>query len=323
MRFRNRLHDQPLKRNDSLNHNRDLTISIGGTGPLAFGHSLRYLTNRFRLVTTRKTKRAVGHINYFAADKILSTLLLVAFMTKAIALPKAAEISFAGSIKSVCINLKKAFDLFGSIFGLILLMPLFLIIAVLIKLDSRGPVFYAQERVGLNRRKRDRRAAECMAGEERRGRDRRRKNCYGKPFKVYKFRTMIDNAEKKCGPAWAIKNDPRITRVGAFLRKTRLDELPQLINVFKGEMSLIGPRPERPVFIEDLSKKVENYTLRLQVKPGITGLAQVENGYDSSIDSVKDKVAYDLRYINRWSLWQDIKILMKTVIVVITGKGAF
>ncbi len=306
-----------------MNHNRDLTISIGGTGPLAFGHSLRYLTNRLRLVMTRKTKRAVGHINYFAADKILSTLLLVAFMTKAIALPKAAEISFAGSLKSVCISLKKAFDLFGSIFGLILLMPLFLIIAVLIKLDSRGPVFYAQERVGLNRRKRDRRAAECMAGEERRGRDRRRKNYYGKPFKVYKFRTMIDNAEKKCGPAWAIKNDPRITRVGAFLRKTRLDELPQLINVFKGEMSLIGPRPERPVFIEDLSKKVENYTLRLQVKPGITGLAQVENGYDSSIDSVKDKVAYDLRYINRWSLWQDIKILMKTVIVVITGKGAF
>jgi lipopolysaccharide/colanic/teichoic acid biosynthesis glycosyltransferase len=323
MRLKNRLHDQPLKRNDSLNHNRDLTISIGGTGPIAFGHSLGYLTNRLWLVVSRKTKRAAGHFNYFAADKILSTLLLVAFMTRAIALPRSFNPSLRGTYSFVGLSLKRAIDLFGSFFGLILLMPLFLIVAVLIKLDSCGPVFYAQERIGRNRRSKDRRSADCMTMDERRSRDRRRENYYGKPFKVYKFRTMIDNAEKKCGPAWAIRNDPRITRVGSFLRKTRLDELPQLINVLKGEMSLVGPRPERLVFIEDLSRKIENYTQRLQVKPGITGLAQVENGYDCSVDSVKDKVAYDLRYINRWSPWQDIKIIMKTVIVVITGKGAF
>jgi lipopolysaccharide/colanic/teichoic acid biosynthesis glycosyltransferase len=323
MRLKNRLHDQPLKRNDSLTHNRDLTISIGGTGPLVFGHSLRYLTNRLRLVVSRRTRRATGLITYFAADSIFSTLLLLAFAAKTIALPRSVNPSLAHNFKSVCIGLKKVIDFFGSLFGLILLMPLFLIIGVLIKLDSTGPVFYTQERIGQNRRRKDRRSADCMTTDERRSRDRRRKNCFGRPFRVYKFRTMIDNAEKKCGPAWAIQNDPRITRVGAFLRKIRLDELPQLINVFRGEMSLIGPRPERPIFVEDLSKKIENYTLRLQVKPGITGLAQVENGYDSSIDSVKDKVAYDLHYINRWSLWQDIKILMKTVIVVITGKGAF
>ena len=164
-------------------------------------------------------------------------------------------------------------------------------------------------------------------------RERRKYDLGGRPFTMYKFRSMIQEAEAVLPclvdlgalsePVYKLQNDPRITRVGAFLRKTRMDELPQLINVIKGEMSLIGPRPERPVFIRDLSAKVDGYVKRLDVKPGITGLAQVENGYDSSVDSVKDKVAYDLRYINRWSLWQDIKILLKTVIVVITGKGAF
>ena len=145
----------------------------------------------------------------------------------------------------------------------------------------------------------------------------------GRPIRVIKFRTMIADAEKKCGPVWATKNDPRITRLGNFLRKTRLDEVPQFINVLKGDMSLVGPRPERPVFVEDLCSKVENYDKRLQVKPGITGLAQVENGYDSSVTSVVRKVHYDLKYIQNWSLWSDVKILLKTVVVVVTGKGAF
>jgi len=193
----------------------------------------------------------------------------------------------------------------------------------MIKLDSSGPIFYSQIRVGINRRRAMRRQVDCIIGADRRGRERRRQNNYGKLFMVYKFRTMIDNAEKKCGPIWATENDPRITRVGAFLRRMRLDELPQLFNVLKGDMSLIGPRPERPMFIRDLSQRVPHYTARLEVKPGITGLAQVENGYDVSIDSVRHKIAYDLRYIKSWSLWQDIKILLKTVIVVITGKGAF
>jgi lipopolysaccharide/colanic/teichoic acid biosynthesis glycosyltransferase len=325
MRINNVLHDQPIKRNDGLNHNRDLTISIGGTGPVAFGHPLRYLLNRLKLHTLRQFKRVSVATHFFVVDLIFSNLILAAYLTRSIVFPAERKSTFSLSrlFNSICMYIKMGIDYLGAFFGLILLMPLFLIIAILIKLDSSGSVFYSQVRVGLNRRRTDRRGASCDSSSDRRNRDRRRSNVCGKPFNVYKFRTMIENAEKKCGPIWASENDPRITRVGAFLRKTRMDELPQLFNILKGDMSLIGPRPERPMFIMDLSRKVDNYTKRLNVKPGITGLAQVENGYDSSIDSVKDKVAYDLRYINRWSLWQDIRILLKTVIVVITGRGAF
>ena len=133
---------------------------------------------------------------------------------------------------------------------------------------------------------------------------------------------MVQNAEKKSGPVWAIKNDSRITRLGTFLRKTRLDEIPQFINVLKGDMSLVGPRPERPNFVRDLSEKVQDYSGRLAVKPGLTGLAQVENGYDTSLASVVRKVNLDLEYIRHRSIWADIKILSRTVMVVLTGKGA-
>lgn len=325
MRIRNILHDQPLKRNDSLNHNRDLTISIGGTSHFAFGHPFRYFLNRLMLRFNRVMRTTGAAASFFIVDVIFSNLILALFLARTIVLPRASsrEIAVGRISHSIGMVIKKFFDFMAALLGLIVLSPLFLVIALLIKLDSPGPIFYGQIRVGLNRRRNDRRSADCRTSGERRQRDRRRVNNFGKPFQVYKFRTMIDKAEKKCGPVWATQNDPRITRVGAFLRKTRMDELPQLINVLKGDMSLIGPRPERPMFIKDLSQQVDNYTLRLAVKPGITGLAQVENGYDSSIDSVKDKVAYDLRYINRWSLWQDIKILLKTVVVVITGKGAF
>ncbi|HEQ98901.1 MAG TPA: sugar transferase [candidate division Zixibacteria bacterium] len=323
MRNKNLFHDQPLKRNDSLSHNRNLTISIGGTGQFAFGHSFRYLTHKLWLAISGQSKRGMGAIGFLMADKVFSSILLFAFISRTLFMPRGLEVSFAGVCKRACIGIKSVADFFASLIGLILLTPLFLIIALLIKLDSSGPVFYSQVRVGIDRRKSDRRSSECLISEDKRRRDRRRKNYYGRPFRIIKFRTMVENAERKCGPAWAIENDPRITRVGSFLRKTRLDELPQLFNVLKGEMSLIGPRPERPMFIEDFSSKVENYTLRMKVKPGITGLAQVENGYDSSVDTVKSKIAYDLCYIRDWSLWQDIKILLKTVVVVITGKGAF
>jgi lipopolysaccharide/colanic/teichoic acid biosynthesis glycosyltransferase len=325
MRVKNLLHEQPLKRNDSMNHNRGFSISIGGTGPVAFGHSLRYLINRIRLAITGQMRSMASAVSYRFADFIVGNFLLFIYFAGTLVIPSGfnPRLTVTRAFNAFCVSIKKGIDFFGSLIGLILLMPLFLLIGILIKLDSPGPVFYTQTRIGLNRRRKSRRGTDCRTGAERRSRDRRRENHFGKPFRVYKFRTMIDNAEKKCGPIWATRNDPRITRVGAFLRKTRMDELPQLINVLKGEMSLIGPRPERPVFIRDLSTKVDGYVKRLDVKPGITGLAQVENGYDSSMDSVKDKVAYDLRYINRWSLWQDIKILLKTVIVVITGKGAF
>ncbi|MBU0983188.1 MAG: sugar transferase [candidate division Zixibacteria bacterium] len=218
--------------------------------------------------------------------------------------------------------IKRALDLFGSTVGLVLAAPIMLIVAMLIKLDSKGPVLYSQVRVGENRRRRDRRYGQWTGSAERRNRDRRREDLYGRPFRIWKFRTMVQDAEKKSGPVWATKNDPRITRLGYFLRKTRLDEIPQFWSVLKGDMSLVGPRPERPTFVRDLSEKVEGYRKRLDVKPGLTGLAQVEHGYDESLASVARKVQYDLRYIQERSLWTDIKILLKTVIVVVTGRGA-
>ncbi len=325
MRLKVLFKDQPLKRNDSLNHNRDLTISIGGTGPVSFWQPIRYLGNRLRLGISKGLNRFYSRTEYLFLDLILSNIILMAYMAGTVALPRGRsfDLSFGKIGHYLGLSIKKSIDFLGSLFGLILLMPLFLIVAILIKLDSPGPVFYTQVRTGINRRKSSRRENSCYNFADRRKRDRRRIDNFGKPFKVYKFRTMVDKAEKKCGPTWAIANDPRITRVGAFMRKTRLDELPQLINVLKGDMSLIGPRPERPVFIKELVTQVDGYENRLLVKPGITGLAQVENGYDTSVDSVKNKVAYDLQYIRKWSLWEDIKILFKTVIVVITGKGAF
>ena len=217
---------------------------------------------------------------------------------------------------------KRSVDIVGSIVGLILTIPFWVVIPILIKLDSRGPVFYSQTRVGINKRKRQRRIYQKADTGERRDRERRRQDHLGKPFMVYKFRTMVDDAEKSSGPVWATKKDARVTRIGSFLRKSRIDEIPQFWNVLIGDMSLVGPRPERPSFVLDLSTKVKGYANRLDVKPGLTGLAQVESGYDSTLSSVVDKVRHDLEYIEKRSLWTDIKIMLKTVIVVFTGKGA-
>lgn len=173
--------------------------------------------------------------------------------------------------------------------GLILLSPLLLIIAGLIKIDSPGPIFYVQERVGLN----------------------------GKVFRLIKFRSMIKDAEKYTGPVFAQENDPRITRVGKILRRFRLDELPQLINVLKGEMSLIGPRPERPYFVEKMKEVIPYYDLRHTVKPGITGWAQVNYKYGDSIEDGKRKLEYDLYYIRHQSLLLDLLILLLTIRVAI------
>ena len=173
---------------------------------------------------------------------------------------------------------------------LIGISPIMLIIALLIKTDSKGPVMYTQERVGY----------------------------IGKVFQVYKFRTMYIDAEKN-GPCWAKSSDPRVTRVGRFLRNTRLDELPQFINVLKGEMSIIGPRPERPVFTQEFMKVIPNFGERLTVKPGITGWAQVNGGYECT---PTEKLDLDLYYIQNTSLWLNLRILLLTISVVLTGKGA-
>jgi lipopolysaccharide/colanic/teichoic acid biosynthesis glycosyltransferase len=216
---------------------------------------------------------------------------------------------------------KRAVDIIGAAAGLIISLPLWIVVPLAIKLDSEGPVLYLQLRVGRNRRRAERRSM-IIDGHDRRGSaDRRRGNSYGRPFRIMKFRTMHDDAEKESGPVWATHDDPRITRVGRILRKTRLDETPQLINVLKGEMSLVGPRPERPYFVRRLDEKIDHYRSRFDVRPGITGLAQVEYKYDENLDDVNNKTSYDLTYIKNWRLTEDIRILLKTVIVVMTARG--
>lgn len=192
-------------------------------------------------------------------------------------------------------NTKRLMDIILSFLILALTLPLLILVAIAIKIESKGPVFFLQERVGM----------------------------LGKVFKIVKFRSMYHNAEKKTGPVWSTKDDPRITKVGKFIRKVRIDEIPQVINVFKGEMSLIGPRPERPYFVDLLAKEIPYYRRRLRVKPGITGWAQVRHKYDESLDDVKAKVRYDLFYIENMSLRMDLKILIRTIFVVLLGKGHF
>jgi sugar transferase (PEP-CTERM system associated) len=180
-----------------------------------------------------------------------------------------------------------------SLIGLIFLSPLILVISILIKIDSHGPVFYKQERVGKR----------------------------GKIFKLLKFRSMVDNAETN-GPVWAENDDKRITRVGRWIRKWRLDEVPQMFNVIKGDMSFVGPRPERPYFVEQLRKEIPFYDQRFSVKPGVTGWAQIKYRYGASKEDALEKLKYDLYYIKNLSPLIDLLIIFETIKVVLFGKGA-
>lgn len=191
------------------------------------------------------------------------------------------------------VQFKRFIDIGFGIFLGICSLPVCLLAAIAIKLEDHGPVFYSQERIGL----------------------------YGMPFTVYKFRTMRTDAEK-FGAQWATKDDPRITKVGKFLRKTRIDELPQILCVLKGDMSMVGPRPERAVFIAKLREEIPFYISRLKMKPGLTGWAQVCHHYDTSTEDVKIKLKYDMYYYENMSLLLDFQILVRTVYVVLTGKGA-
>lgn len=261
------------------------------------------------------------HLHYLYCEYGKGLLFLAVSVFFIFAVPTA--LARAGGVALMFNRIvKRTMDILGAVTGLILTSPLWIILPILIKLDSRGPVFYSQVRVGLDRRRSQRRFCQKTGIDDLRNRDRRRVDHKGSTFKVLKFRTMIFNAEKDSGPVWASKHDSRVTRLGTLLRKTRMDEIPQFLNVLIGQMALVGPRPERPEFVSDLSIKVENYEKRLQVKPGLTGLAQVSSGYDSSISSVVAKVKYDLEYIDNWSVWSDIKIILRTVIVVLTGRGA-
>ncbi len=189
---------------------------------------------------------------------------------------------------------KRYSDLLLSVLGLTLTLPILTLAAIVIKLTSRGAVIYRQDRVGKS----------------------------GRIFKIYKLRTMGIDAEKNTGAVWAKVNDPRITSIGKILRKCHIDEIPQLFNVIKGEMSIVGPRPERPEMVRDLRVLIQDYEKRLEVSPGITGLAQVKHKYDETIDDVKKKIKYDLLYIRKMCWLVEIRIMAQTFVVALTGKGA-
>lgn len=190
--------------------------------------------------------------------------------------------------------IKRIFDLIFSAIIFLVALPIMLVAALMIKLESPGPVLYRQERVGLN----------------------------GKIFKVIKFRSMRTDAEKDGKPRWATLNDDRVTKVGRIIRKVRVDELPQLMNVLRGEMSLVGPRPERQFFVDDLVAKVPYFAVRHSVKPGVTGWAQVRYEYGSTVEDSIEKLQYDMYYVKNHTLFLDLLIMLETVAVVLTGKGA-
>jgi len=189
-------------------------------------------------------------------------------------------------------NLKRLIDIFFSIIAIILLLPVYLFLALGVKMSSKGPIFYTHERIGR----------------------------YGKPFNIYKFRSMYVDAEKM-GPALSSKNDPRITPFGLFMRKVRLDETPQFFNVLKGDMSLVGPRPERQFFIDQIVKKAPHYTHLQKVRPGITSWGQVKFGYAENVDEMIERLKYDLIYMENMSLYVDFKIMIYTIKIIFQGRG--
>jgi len=194
--------------------------------------------------------------------------------------------------KTLNIITKRLFDIFFASLGILIMLPLFPLLALAIYIDCPGPIFYTQERVGRG----------------------------GRVFKLYKFRSMIPCAEQG-RPVWACEGDPRVTRVGRVLRKTHIDEFPQLINILKGDMSVVGPRPERPEFVEELAREIPFYRVRHAVKPGMAGWALVRYGYASSKEDTIEKLQYDLYYIKHQSLWFDLVILVKTVLDTLTLRG--
>jgi lipopolysaccharide/colanic/teichoic acid biosynthesis glycosyltransferase len=206
---------------------------------------------------------------------------------------------------------RRALNITVAAIGLVLTAPALLVVAALVKLTSPGPVFYRQIRVGL-----DRRAEGDPSGNHRRSIDQG-----GRPFTIYKFRTMR-TADSNAPQVWAAANDPRITRLGRVLRKSRLDELPQLFNVLLGDMNVVGPRPEQPAIFAKLRTVVPNYQKRQRVRPGITGWAQINQRYDTSIADVQRKVELDLEYVGRESLVEDLKIMTRTLPVMLFGRGA-
>ena len=239
-------------------------------------------------------KRAVGRLTPVRADSA-----------------EAAEADFEPRSRSELAT--RVFNVVVASAMLVVASPVMLVAAIAVRLSSKGPVFYIQERVGL-----DRRWARTRAINER-----RRENLGGVPFTIYKFRSMRVDAEVNGQAVWAKQNDDRVTKVGKVLRASRIDELPQLLNVIKGDMNIVGPRPERPSIFVRLREQIPEYPVRQRVRPGITGLAQVSNPYDQTLDDVRRKVAFDMEYMRRQSLFEDIRIMLKTVPVMLLRIGGW
>lgn len=200
-------------------------------------------------------------------------------------------------------GINRALNVVLALIGLVLTLPILVLVSLLIKATSRGPILYTQTRVGLDRRWRRTLAL----------RDSRQEDLGGQVFTIYKLRTMRVDAEKVSGAVWATENDPRVTTLGRYLRKYRIDEVPQLWNILRGDMNIVGPRPERPSIVARLRQDIPEYRYRHRVKPGLTGLAQINQKYDACLEDVRAKVSWDLRYIQQQSLWLDITVMLKTV----------
>jgi lipopolysaccharide/colanic/teichoic acid biosynthesis glycosyltransferase len=194
----------------------------------------------------------------------------------------------------VILWVRRVISFLVAVVGLIFLAPVFLVVSLFIAVDSPGRIFYLQERVGFN----------------------------GKRIQLIKFRSMIENAEAESGPRWATEMDPRITRVGRILRKFRIDEIPQFLNVLKGDLDIVGPRPERPVFVRKLEESIPYYALRHSVRPGVTGWAQIMFTYCGTIEESREKLQYDLFYVKNMSIKLDLMILVRTIKILILGRGA-
>ncbi len=211
-------------------------------------------------------------------------------------------------------GIDRAMNIIIASIALVLASPVMLVLAVLVKLTSSGPIFYSQPRVGIDRRR-------SSVGSKMY--DRRNSDLGGIPFMIYKFRTMYVGAEPGNRAVWATKEDARVTPVGGLMRKLRVDELPQLFNVINGDMDIVGPRPERPSIFSRLRHDIADYPLRQRTRPGITGWAQINQSYDTSLDDVRRKVRYDLEYLQRQGVREDLRIMAKTVPVVLFGKGGW
>jgi lipopolysaccharide/colanic/teichoic acid biosynthesis glycosyltransferase len=274
----------------------------------------------FPVDTASLTLAAAGASKELDRPPALDARLSVPVSPRALELAPPPPPLFASATLARYQRVERLVNIVVAALALIVAAPVMLFIAIAIRLTSTGPVFYRQPRIGL-----DRRGVRLHARRRCDTRwhlwtrflalydDLRAQDLGGQVFMIYKFRTMCEAAERDTGAVWAVQDDPRSTRIGCFLRKYRLDELPQLFNVLKGEMNIVGPRPERPSIFAKLSEEIEDYPLRQRTKPGITGWAQIHLKYDSCFDDVRKKVRYDLEYLRQKSIVRDLMIMVKTL----------